>query len=155
MKRKIIIFWCCCSWKVINKKYRKLHKCFLPIALRFKAYIENLNTNMWPVASKWTCWRYDSKLSYWYQFTGLYLKTVFADNMSANTSRHFWRDGSHMRSNSFYKRLKWKNVWSCFAVLRALWCVPAFMGHPVLKISLLNWFIKLCVKLFCLRWFKH
>ena len=23
---------------------------------------------MWPVASKWTCWWYDSKLSYWYQF---------------------------------------------------------------------------------------
>ena len=81
---------------------------------------------MWPVASKWTCRWYDSKLSYWYQFkehmlsfkmvhrwrksdfgnsriqeaylfvlfslyftnfTDLYLKTVFADNMSFLTRR--------------------------------------------------------------------
>ena len=24
--------------------------------------------HMWPVELKWTCWWYDSKLSYWYQF---------------------------------------------------------------------------------------
>ena len=30
--------------------------------------IRTAANNMWPVASKWTCWWYDSNLSYWYQF---------------------------------------------------------------------------------------
>ena len=41
---------------------KELHKTFCFTDVQSGA------NELWPVASKWTCWWYDSKLSYWYQF---------------------------------------------------------------------------------------